>query len=581
MSEMSRAAPRRRRSVILLGIVGVLALTGLVFLTGFAVGEYRFFPYSLLDRVESKLRRIAGADGPDLQEEPVLQDTRTPTALLNLQIDVGRVETGRPPQPNPIRQNGGGLTQFGEDVLLLAYNGRIYAASGPDTIRETGIVAPDNNRAAYQALEKDPDFARYNFNAHYLRYNDLEYFDTGSEKGLIASYSEYHPDEVCTTNTLARLDFPPGTSSIDAVGAGSGDWEVIYRTTPCLPFKTRNLALEGHMASGKIAIAPEGRIYLSSGDFHWDGMRSDGAPIAQDPQAEYGKVLEMSLDGSDAQIMTMGHRNVQGMVRAPDGRIFTAEHGPKGGDEVNILQPGANFGWPLESYGISYNGGRIPGSLSFGRHEGFPAPLFAWVPSVATSGIAYIDGFHPAWDGDLLVANLIDRSLYRIRLEGDRAVYGERIGIGQRVREVEQLDDGRIVLWTDNQEMLFLTPHDLEDVPLTVADFAAKAKLNADLTARLETEMARCAECHSLQTGDHQKAPSLARIHGDPIAATSYEGYTEALKAKSGTWDDATLAGFLIDPQGFAPGTTMSGLEDPDLAEHVVRYLHDLDWRAF
>lgn len=576
MAEYTRPAPRRlwrRIGGIGLAAVVLLGLAGAALFAGYEIATRQLFPHAFLARVDGKLERTffpaAGREH--------LQDAAYPTALLRVEAEVGLVDVGRSQTAGSIAENGGGLTSFGDDVLLLPYNGRIYAARGADSIRDTGLAAPDNNRAAYQALEDDPAFAEYRFSPGYLRYNDLEYFRGDGRHGLIASYTEYHPGETCFTNTLARLDFDPGAASIDEVEAAPGDWQVIFRTAPCLPFKTRYLAMEGHMASGRIAFEAPGTIYLSSGDFHLDGMRSDGAPIAQDPGAQYGKVLALGLDGEDARILSMGHRNVQGMVLAPDGRLITVEHGPQGGDEVNIVREGANFGWPRESYGLTYSGTPIPGAVSFGRHETFAAPVFAWIPSVATAGVAYVDGFHPAWNGDLLVASLIDKSLYRLRLEGDRAVYAERIEIGQRIRDVHQHSDGRIVLWTDNEEMVFLKGLDLPDRALTVAQFVERSDLDGATAARLETELARCAECHSFQIDEHTKSPSLARIHGDEIASTPFDGYSDALRAKSGEWTDENLAALLLDPQDFAPGTFMPGLEDPELVDEVIAYLKLLD----
>lgn len=571
----SRRSTRRWGVAAVLGFVG-LGLIGTAFFTGFEVGLRKVFPYAFLQRIDDKFERTVLGKHPKAQVR--LEDTVIPTALLNVETKVGVVDVGRNPNLGGIAENGGGVTSFGEDVLLLPYNGRIYAASGAASIRDTGIKAPDNGRTEYQALRDDPAFAEYRFNPGYLRYNDVEYFHTGDAQGLIASYTEYHPEEVCYTNTLARLDFAPDITSIDAVGpVAPEDWEVIFRTTPCLPFKDRYLAVEGHMASGRLAFEAPGTLYLSSGDFHLDGMRSAGAPIAQDPDAQYGKVLAMNLDGTDARQFTMGHRNVQGMVYTPDNRLITVEHGPQGGDEINILSDGSNYGWPLESYGTTYSSTPIPGALSFGRHDTYPAPLFAWVPSVATSGLSDIHGFSPHWDGDLLVASLIDRSLYRIRLDGDRAVYAERIEIGQRVRDVHQHNDGRIVLWTDNEELVFLTAQNLPERAVSVDRFIRGRELKGSVGNSFRTEIGRCAECHSFQINDHDRAPGLARIFGDEIGSTSYDGYTDALIEADGRWTREALTDFLTDPQAFAPGTAMGAVEDPEAIQHMIDYLEELD----
>lgn len=558
---------------IALGIVAALGFAVALVFAGFEAGKRQFFPHAFLDRVDRKIEWtfFRNVRAGRLEEESI------PTALLQLQTEVGIVDFGRDTSGGPLANNGGGLTSFGREVLLLAFDGNVYAAEGPDSIRRTNVSAPDNNRSDFAALADDPDFDDYQIRASYLRYNDLEYFKTDEGQGLIASYTEYHPDEVCYTNTLARLDLPQDATSIDGIDAGPDDWDVIYRTSPCLPLKRRFLAMEGHMASGKIAFEAPGTLYLSSGDFHLDGMRSNGPPIAQNPEAEYGKMLAMDLEGQGARIVSMGHRNVQGMVLAPDKRLFASEHGPQGGDEINLIQDGRNYGWPTESYGLTYSSTPIPRSVSFGRHESFEEPIHSWVPSAAISGITYVDGFHSAWDGDLLVASLIDHSLFRLRLEDNEAVYAERIEIGTRLRDVHQHTDGRIVLWTDNQEMVFLTGADKPGRALTVEDYIEVANLGSRTGEDLAAELDRCAECHSFQADESERAPSLARIHGAAIASTSYEGYTNGLKAQSGEWTDENLRAYLSDPQAFAPGTAMPPVQDTDVLEHVVGYLKELD----
>ncbi|SDF18895.1 PQQ-dependent sugar dehydrogenase [Limimaricola pyoseonensis] len=573
-STAPRPARLRRAGRGALLLLLLVALAGGLLFAGYQVGLRQIFPYALFDRVNGKIERELGLN----QEQPRIADARIPTALLRIDSRVFRVETGRT-DGNALKQNGGGLAALDDAVLLLTYNGMIYAADGEGPVRETGVMAPETGRAAYEALADDPDHADYQIGAGFLRYNDLEVIGTGTGRALIVSYTEFHPERSCYTNTLARRELGPETGA--AALAAPGDWRVIFRTAPCLPLKTRYLAIEGHMASGRLAW-DEGRgmLYLASGDFHLDGMRSDGPPIAQDRGAQYGKILAMDAEGRGARIVSMGHRNMQGLTLLPDGRLYAAEHGPQGGDELNLIEPGGNYGWPRESYGLSYTSTPIPGAVSFGRHETHRPPMHAWMPSVATSGLAYVQGFHPDWDGDLLVASLIDRSLYRVRLDGDRGVYHERIEIGTRLRDVHQHSDGRIVLWTDSGELVFLSAAPLADRAVTVERFARRQKLEPQLAARLETEIGNCAQCHSLLPDEHAKAPSLARIWDDEIAATGYTGYTDALAGKRGRWDSATLETYLADPQGFAPGTAMPGVADSELAPLVVQYLEALD-RAF
>lgn len=548
---------------------------GLGFLAGFEVSARQFPPYSIMAKIDEKLGELFGA-------KDVVTSSRIATHLLDLDTDVGVVPDLTPDPDNwsELANIGGGITSFGADVLVLPYSGKIFAATSGSDIRETNVRAPDNGRAAYQAILQTPEYkAKYSFNLGYLRYNDILFVDAPAFRGLVASYIEFDAEHVCYTNTLAVLPIAAGVASIDQVTAGPEDWRVLYRTKPCLPFKDKYLAMEGQLAGGRTAFRAPNTLYLASGDFHWDGMRSNTELISQNPTAEYGKVIEIDIATGEGRVVSMGHRNMQGIAIDKDGRLLVVEHGPRGGDELNIVKEGANYGWPLESYGTTYSGLRIPSADSFGRHDHYEPPIYAWVPSVATSGMTLIDGFNEAWDGDLLIASLVGQSLFRVRMQGDQAVYAEQIPVGTRIRAVHQHTDGRIVLWTDKQQLIFITPSQRQAEGDFIADYIDAAKLSGAMKNKLALAIDTCGTCHSFVAGDDAKAPSLARIYGADIASTGYAGYSRALKAKRGRWDRDALEAFIADPDGFAPGAAMPnpGVDDPQVRAEVVSLLQEME----
>ncbi|MEO0817285.1 MAG: PQQ-dependent sugar dehydrogenase [Pseudomonadota bacterium] len=554
---------------------GIFAgLAGLVFLIGFQVAYRQVGPFDFLVKVDQKLTApFASAAVESLSSQEY------PSTLLTLVSDVGAVDTGLGARGRTrLYEHGGGLTSFGGEVLLLPYTGEIFAATSGSDVRKTSIKAPDNGRSAYLALADEPD-SGFNFHRGYLRYNDLLAIDAGPHKGLLASYSEFHSGERCTTNTVAFLPIGAEITRIEEVQAEPEQWQIVHRTTPCLPLKDKHLAVEGQMASGRLAFQAPATVFLTSGDYHLDGMRAEGAPISQVPSAQYGKVLEIDLSTGAAEIVSMGHRNMQGIAFGPDGALYVSEHGPRGGDELNRIEPGLNFGWPLVSLGTAYSGTPLPTADDIGAHAGFELPVMSWVPSIAPAGMARLEGFHPNWDGDLLVGSLNDRALHRIRLEAGRVLYTERIPMGTRIRVVHQHSTGEIVLWTDNQELIFLSAKDLASAAAQLPDFIAGLDAPGRVKSSFETEIGRCMECHSLNAGDHVRAPSLASIYGNPIGETPYEGYSDALRAKSGRWTGEALAAFLQDPQAFAPGSYMPaiGNDDPEVIDAMVQYLEHLD----
>lgn len=209
----------------------------------------------------------------------------------------------------------------------------------------------------------------------------------------------------------------------------------------------------------RIVFADDGTLFVGLGE------RSDRQTrvLAQDLSTHYGKVVRLDRDGSPAagnpfldrddalpEIWSWGHRNIQAAARHPEtGALWVIEHGPQGGDEVNIAEAGRNYGWPVVTYGVEYSGGTIGEGATAG--ERFEQPTYFWSPVIAPSGAAFYDGeMFPEWRGSLLVGGLRSQTLVRLELDGDRVVAEERLvrGIG-RVRDVAVASDGAILVVTD------------------------------------------------------------------------------------------------------------------------------------
>lgn len=210
---------------------------------------------------------------------------------------------------------------------------------------------------------------------------------------------------------------------------------------------------------GRLLLLPDGTLLLTTGDgfdFREQAQRTD-SPL--------GKTVRLTQDGAPApgnplagtegalpEIWTLGHRNPQGLVHdAVRGRTFLSEHGPRGGDEVNLLARGSNFGWPVATRGMDYSGATIS---PFTSYPGMIDPLHSWTPSIAPSGLAVLRGaMFPEWDGDLFAGALVDRELRRLRLsaDGTQVLGEERVApqLKARVRDVRSGPDGALWLLTD------------------------------------------------------------------------------------------------------------------------------------
>ncbi len=262
---------------------------------------------------------------------------------------------------------------------------------------------------------------------------------------IYLSYSARGDDGVGTEVMRAKLQGMSLTGS-----------EVLFSQTPKIS--------GGNHFGSRIVFDREGYLYITMGD------RGD-KERAQQLEQHIGKVVRLHDDGrvpadnpfvgkgtALPEIYSLGHRNVQGAAMHPvSGKIWTHEHGPQGGDEINILAPATNYGWPVITYGVNYF---IGTKIGEGTHKtGMAQPLYKWVPSIAPSGMTFYTGdAYPGWKNSLFIGSLKFQMLVRLTLDGDKFAKEERLlqGIG-RVRDVRQGPDGLLYLLADNK-LLQLQP---------------------------------------------------------------------------------------------------------------------------
>ncbi len=231
-------------------------------------------------------------------------------------------------------------------------------------------------------------------------------------------------------------------------GERLGEIETLFRATP---FVEGN----GHY-SGRIAFSPDGR-YL----FFTNGDRQKFTP-AQDPKATLGKVLRLTLDGQPApgnplaakgfrpEIWSYGHRNLLGIAFDARGNLWEQEMGPKGGDEVNLIRPGLNYGWPNASNGSHYDGRDIPDHRP---GDGYEPPKVSWNPVISPGGLMIYSGrMFPQWRGDAFIGGLSSQALVRVDIDGTEARKGDQWPMNARTRDVEQGPDGAIWVIEDGDD---------------------------------------------------------------------------------------------------------------------------------
>lgn len=264
-----------------------------------------------------------------------------------------------------------------------------------------------------------------------------------SNRQLYFCYSQPGPGGSSTA--LARARLPQGAK-------GLVDVRVLFTAVP---------RLSSSLQFGcRIVEAKDGNLFLTVGDRFYPKEQ------AQTLDNDLGKIVRIAKDGSVPQdnpfvgragarpeIWSYGHRNPDGATLGPEGTLWTDEHGPQGGDEINVIQPGRNYGWPVITYGENYGGGKIGAGIT--HKEGMEQPLHYWVPSIAPSGMAFLtsDRYGADWQGNLFVGSLKFGYLDRIELAGGKVAREEKLlqGIG-RVRDVRQGRDGLLYILTDESD---------------------------------------------------------------------------------------------------------------------------------
>jgi cytochrome c2 len=440
------------------------------------------------------------------------------------------------PMPKVIR--GGGLSVIDDKRLILV------TAGGKVRL----LYIENDGLSLLPAIHKTP----FDVNTYLKEVEDpSQYFRvTGSlleatSDGLYKIYISYHHWDV--EKSCLTMKVSEATLDIDKFGETTLDWVDRFTSTPCIEKKIYNAT------GGRMALLGDHTLLLTVGETvsRWD--------LHVRAKASYGKIIALDKQNWESRIFSRGHRNPQGLMVLDDGTIWSTEHGPQGGDELNLIHEGVDYGWPKASYGTDYGKknfwyGDTPGDHTFGQR-----PVYAWVPSIGISNLISIRGTaYPSWRGDFMVSSLYGRwygrSLFRVKVAEDRVVAVERIRTGRPIRDLVELVDGRLALWDGYNRIQIVKP--------TTAAFSV------------------CSGCHALEKETHGIGPDLMGVVGQDVArhtSTGYQ-YSKAMKKLGGTWTREKLDKFLENPAAVVPGTTMNfpGIADPVERREIIDYLRKL-----
>lgn len=472
---------------------------------------------------------------------------------------------------------GGGVSRIGDGYLLATGDGFLYLLGWDDS--DALSVKP----LPYRVPLNGDEFAKDTTGGPWRSPKTVDpLFDKGEDAGstvlvqlfrtsgilvqeqgehvrVFASHYYWKHDASCWVERVSLLE---GSHTEIAAGDKRIGWRTIFETSPCLPIKgegrRRGTPFCGHFGGGRMVMRDPDTLLLTVGDFGFNGVASKWM-ASQDMSSSYGKAILIHLKDNSSEIFSSGLRNPQGLYMDPNGKIWETEHGPQGGDELNLLQHGMNYGWPIVTYGVDYGTFAWPLNPQQGEHEGFEAPYFSWLPDIGVSDLIGIEhDLFPTWKGDLLVTSMSARTIFRTRIRANRVVYTEPIVVGKHIRDITEARDGRVVLWEDDDNTIaFLRPAIGNSGEVAFATY--------------------CSGCHKVSDGtSHRIGPDLWGVTERKVAsADGYPDYSPALRRFGGQWTPDRVSEFIKNPHLLVPGTAMEfgGLADSGVRASIVEYL--------
>ncbi len=481
--------------------------------------------------------------------------------------------------PLSIPVHGGGLDSCGRNLIILSGDtGKLLKLDMASMqLQELPVALPNNGKDELtnfaKSFEKEIQVLLH-------RYNDIAFWvDNKGDLFLLISYSYWNSQEECFTSRLAKTKVTKELSELDSKDI---NWDILFETSPCFPPKElKGTTYAGNQAGGAIYALNSEEVVLTVGDYDFDGRNNDPM-YPQSLNVHYGKTFKVKVEDGAIELLSIGHRNQQGITVDDFGRIWSVEHGPEGGDELNLIKADLNYGWPYVTNGTNYGKFEWPFSKAQGRHDGFEKPIYAWAPSIGISNVEVVRDFIDLWNQDLLVTSLKGKILYRVRTHDERIVFAEPIELDGRLRYAHSAGSKTIAILVDGNEnnanILILRPsiEAIEAEAERVAGVDSSQEVSSQKDIEVEAAFTRCLECHTDQTASNS-VPSLRGVYGRKAGSADSDGYSDALVQSGINWNEGELLEYLKDPNGLIEGTLMPnpGISKEQTLKGLVEILKD------
>ena len=535
------------------------ALSGIIFLILIVGLVYFVIPSQTLKQT-SKEEYILETNLLELEIKKILYNA----PLYNLDLDK--------------RVKGGSITKVGKNALIQKDHRFFFLDLETSTLTQLEIRPPDNGaQQLYDQFGISRNLLTRKFaktspaeiKPDHLSYTGIFVDSRANKQIMLIAYAYWNAQNHCFSLRLAKTDMPaarhPAQWKINAE-----DWEVIFETQPCISFADHQSHWDLIQSGGRIiASTRQDHIFLTIGVFGCNGLHEVDNATLQNKNSDYGRILEININNGLKTNISIGHRNPQGITFDSQGRLWSTEHGPKGGDEVNLIVKGKNYGWPFVTNGTDYGSFTWPLSKQQGRHENYQKPVYAFVPSIGISNITLIENFAAEWDGDLLVASLAAQTLYRLRIVQSRVMVAEPIRLGIRIRDIYNHGNGTLIV-LGGKKFIYIIRRKLEKT--------AKTSAPKNMSRAALAEWKQCLVCHRTSKHSNQNAPSLHGVVGRKIGKSDFVNYSQSFKSSNDRWTERRLRAFLRNSDDLFEDSSMPNpnIDDPKIITAIIEHLKTL-----
>ena len=398
----------------------------------------------------------------NLDSKKEIKSVQIDTAYNNIELEYF---------PVPVYSSYGGIASIGDDILYLSGDSDLFLLKKHNDkkikfeFEEVFASKIDNKKKIFI---KNNEKIVGNYAERFFGVKDIlvDNFSGFNNKLLFASSLQYNESNDCYIIGVFYSEI------INTDAFEISKWKNIFSTKKCLTVDlTTNPRFAAASAGGRIIKIDEDHILLSIGDFYADGV--NGPVMSQDLSNMYGKIIKINIENSNHEVFSYGHRNPQGLYIDKDNNIFSTEHGPTYGDELNLIFENNNYGWPIATYGTNYkssdayikdandNKKEWPLDITENTHNSFSKPLFSWGNTIGISNlIVYENNYFSKWNKNLIISTLASNQLIRMVFDYKKKsmIYKENIKLDKRIRDIIEMDDGRIALLTDRGKKLNENP---------------------------------------------------------------------------------------------------------------------------